>query len=136
MTLNARFPRRLVAGTAAAVLALGMATATPAAAQQNPDMAKVIVGATALAIIGSALVNENKHRDRDRRVYRVEPPRAHPQPMAVRPLPRDFRPDPRRVPDRFRDDRHDPRYWRDDHRDNRRDWRDDHRDGRRDWHDH
>ncbi len=64
--------RRLIATILAASVAVTGLTAAPARAD-NSDLAKVLLGATALVVIGSAIA---EGADRDRRVIHRAPPRT------------------------------------------------------------
>ncbi|WP_102225876.1 hypothetical protein [Acidimangrovimonas sediminis] len=99
--------------TIATVTALGLAAVTSAPARaDNGDVARFVLGATALAVIvDQASRNNHRHRVEERRVY-VAPPAPRRREVVV-----------------VHRDRHD---WRHDRREARRDWG--HHDrGRRDW---
>lgn len=78
MTLLRPASRKIVAALGAAAIALGAMTATalPARADSD-DMMKVIAGVAAIAIIGSALNDNDRHRH-PAPIMRPEPPRPQP----------------------------------------------------------
>lgn len=71
--------RTILASLLAGVVALGGVTATASQARADHDIAKVIIGASALAIIGSAIANSHDHRSRHytTRTYHVYRPYGH-----------------------------------------------------------
>ncbi|GGE22519.1 hypothetical protein SAMN05421774_10722 [Gemmobacter megaterium] len=78
MTLFRPATRKIVSALGAAAIAMGAMTATALPARANSDdVMKVIAGVAAIAIIGSALNDSNRHRQ-PAPVMRPEPPRPHP----------------------------------------------------------
>ena len=78
MTLLRPATRKIIGTLGAAAIAMGAITATALPARANSDdLMKVIAGVAAIAVIGSALSDKNRHRA-PAPVMRPEPPRPHP----------------------------------------------------------
>lgn len=68
----------------AASLAFSTLAAAPAQASET-DTAKVLLGLTALTIIGAAIADNNSHAPAPQHVHRPPPPVVRPAPPVVRP---------------------------------------------------
>ena len=78
-------PNRFIATVLAAAMALTTLAAAPARAADNGEIARLIFGAGALFMLGTALSNNNKNRHVNRRYVEPTynpPPRRHVVPSA------------------------------------------------------